>query len=72
MLRVTVHAESRFLERVLGSNDKSVKMLKRAKDWLSKEFDLDKTYVNGRYPIPSFPDHVIVVHNNAIVTVRKK
>lgn len=72
MLHVTVHAEKRFLQRVLNIEDHSSKMLKRAGHWLSQEFDLTKPYIDGRYTFPSFPKFVIVVSNNAIVTVRAK
>lgn len=74
MTHVTVHAEERFLQRVLKCDKAEITtgMKKRAGHWLSQEIDLTRTYLDGRYPLPSFPDYVAVIHNNAIVTIRPK
>lgn len=74
MTHVTVHAEERFLQRVLKyeKDEINVELKKRAGHWLSQEIDLTRTYLDGRYPLPSFPDYVAVIHNNSIVTIRPK
>ena len=74
MTHVTVHAEERFLQRVLKCDKAEITtgMKKRAGHWLSQEIDLTRTYLDGRYPLPSFPDYVAVIHNNSIVTIRPK
>lgn len=74
MAHVTVHAEERFLQRVLGYEKDciTVELMKRAGHWLSQEFDLTKDYINGKYKLPSFPNFVAVIQDNHIVTVRPK
>lgn len=74
MTHVTVHAEERFLQRVLkyDRDEITILMKKRAAHWLSQEIDLTRTYLDGRYPLPSFPDYVAVIYNNSIVTIRPK
>ena len=71
-LHISVHAEKRFLQRIMKTEDLSVQMLKRAGHWLSQEFDMTKSYKDGEYRFPSFNDYVAVIANNTIVTVRKK
>jgi len=74
MLHITVHAEERFLERVLGYpvREITVGLKKRASHWLSQEFDLTREYHEGWYRLPSFPEYVAVVANDRIVTIRPK
>lgn len=71
-LHISVHAEKRFLQRIIKSDDLSVPMLKRAGHWLSQEFDMTKSYKDGEYRLPSFDGYVAVIANNTMVTVRKK
>lgn len=74
MTHISVHAEERFLQRVMGYDDKNItiELKKRAGHWLSQEIDLTKTYLDGRYKLPSFPQYVAVVMNNTVVTIRPK
>lgn len=72
MAFVTTHACERFLQRVLKFDVYYKSDVKRASHWLSQEIDLTKTYMDGKYPLPSFPEYVAVIHNNGIVTIRER
>ncbi|SFV51995.1 hypothetical protein MNB_SM-7-1193 [hydrothermal vent metagenome] len=70
-LKVTYHAGERFLQRVFGLTSYTVKEVKKAMLFISRDIkDVECNCFS--FPLPSFPSYRAIVKDGSLVTIVPK